>query len=278
VGGAIYNTGTLTMTACTFTGNSCGFGAGIGNRASCSLVNCTLAGNRASGNGGAIDNAYGANLSLVQCTISANTAGGFGGGVANDQATVDMTNTIVAGNSGSDIYNWFASTVNFGGTDLVQKLSNAGTNNGGSSIIAATPLLAALGNYGGLTQTMPPLPGSRAIDAGAPTPLTTDQRGYPRPVGLGPDIGAVEGIYNAVGPGELTNVTWLGDGSIRFDLTSLTDSSFPVLATTNASLPLGNWTQIGFVIESPAGSGQYQFIDPQAATNYPQRFYRVKSP
>jgi hypothetical protein len=29
-------------------------------------------------------------------------------------------------------------------------------------------------------------------------------------------------------------------------------------------------------VESPFGSGQYQFTDPQA-TNYTKRFYRVKS-
>jgi hypothetical protein len=39
---------------------------------------------------------------------------------------------------------------------------------------------------------MPPLPGSPAIDAGAATTLTTDQRGLPRPVGAGADIGAAE--------------------------------------------------------------------------------------
>src|SRR5208282_3641239 len=107
--------------------------------------------------------------------------------------------------------------------------------------------------------------------------LTTDQRGYPRPAGLGPDIGAVEGIYNAAGPGKLINVTKLANGSIQFGLTNLVDANFPVLATTNLRQAGSNWTQIGFVVESPPGSTQYEFTDSQA-TNYPQRFYRVKSP
>jgi hypothetical protein len=46
----------------------------------------------------------------------------------------------------------------------------------GSSAAPIDPLLAPLGNYGGLTQTIALLPGSRAIDAGN-SALPTDQRG-----------------------------------------------------------------------------------------------------
>ena len=62
----------------------------------------------------------------------------------------------------------------------------------------ATALLAPLGNYGGPTQTMPPLPGSPVIDAGSnalvPEGVTTDQRGpgFPRIVNGVVDIGAFE--------------------------------------------------------------------------------------
>jgi hypothetical protein len=40
---------------------------------------------------------------------------------------------------------------------------------------------------------------------------------------------------------------------------------------------LAAWTEIGFAIETPATSGQFQFTDSQA-TNYSKGFYRVKSP
>jgi hypothetical protein len=63
------------------------------------------------------------------------------------------------------------------------------------------PHLAPLGDYGGLTDVMPPLPGSPAINAvstgGGPT---IDQCGRPRPVGPLPDIGAVETVaYSTLG-------------------------------------------------------------------------------
>ncbi len=57
-------------------------------------------------------------------------------------------------------------------------------------------LLEPLGSFGGPTQTTPPLPASQALGHGStalvPAGLTTDQRGLPRVVGGGVDIGAVE--------------------------------------------------------------------------------------
>ncbi len=62
-----------------------------------------------------------------------------------------------------------------------------------TNIITADPLLGALGNYGGFTQTIPLLAGSSAIDTGndAVCPAT-DQRGVTRPQGAHCDIGAYE--------------------------------------------------------------------------------------
>ncbi len=164
---------------------------------------------------------------------------------------------MVGGNSIGDIYNPIT----------------AGSHN----LVGVAAQLAPLGNYGGFTQTMPPLSGSPAIAVGTPTTLSSDQRDYPRTAGLAVDIGAVQGIYVAAGPGKLTGPTD-ASGSFQFSFTNLTDASFPVFATTNLSQPPGAWTQVGFTTETPAGSGHFQFTDPQAPGYFARRFYHVSSP
>ena len=64
----------------------------------------------------------------------------------------------------------------------------------GFNLLTGDPLLAPLGDFGGFTQTAPPLPGSPAIDpAGSVTnPGGVDQRGFTRFVNGSLDIGAVE--------------------------------------------------------------------------------------
>jgi len=276
-GGAIYSDGTLALTGCTLSLNGAGYGGALRNDAACSLQNCTLYGNSAPDNGGAIDNDFGATLNLGYCTFYGNSTGGNGGAINNYLSQVNLTNNIVAVNTSDDIYNWPGSTVSAGGSNIVESLDDNGTVNGGATVINADPMLAPLGNYGGPTQTMPPLPGSPAVDSAVATTLNTDQRGLTRPLGLAPDIGAVEGVYVANGPGKLTGATRLGNGTFRFGFTNYTDTSFSVLAANNVMLPLNLWSNLGAAVETPVGSGQFQFADPQARTNA-ARFYRVRSP
>ncbi len=277
--GAIYNdhVGTLTLSGCTFTGNGAGYAGALRNEATCSLQNCTFYGNTVSGNGGAIDNVSGATLNLRHCTFYGNNAGGSGGAIDNYLSQLNLTNSIVAVNTSDDIYNWSGSTVSAGGSNIVESLDNNGTVIGSASVLVADPMLAPLGNYGGPTQTMPPLPGSPAVDSAVATTLNTDQRGFPRPLGLAPDIGAVEGVYVANGPGLLTRATRGGNGSSRFSFTNYTDTSFTVLFTSNPRLPMNLWSNLGAALETPVGSGQFQFADPQARTNA-ACFYRVRLP
>ena len=282
-GGAIYNAGPLTLTACSLLNNSASFAGAIQNYSPCALVNCTLAGNTAAANGGAIDSDFSATLSLTHCTFSGNSAGGAGGAVDNYLSVVNVTNSIIAGNNSSggspDIYNWGSSTVNVGGTNIVPGLVNGGILAGPGTVLTSAPLLASLGNYGGPTQTMPPQPGSPAInggnDAGA-IGIVADQRGYPRASGAHVDIGAVE-VQIANPPYSLAGLTRLGNGSIRFSFTNVIGGSFTVFASTNLTQPFNVWSNLGTAVESPVGSGQFQFTDPQA-TNSIQRFYRVRSP
>jgi hypothetical protein len=65
------------------------------------------------------------------------------------------------------------------------------------------------------------------------------------------------------------------NGAFQFNFTNSPGALFAVLATTNLSLPLTNWTQLGGVVE--VTPGQFQFTDP-SATNNAQRFYLLLTP
>ena len=227
-GGGIANEyGTVTLNQCTLSGNRAynyialyvdyGAGGGIWNNGALTLNQCTL-----SGNTGWTGNGYAAGggiynddlLTLNQCTLSGNSATNSatdgGGGIFNYGGTMTMTNTIVAGNSGSygaDMFSYLT-TITYGGSNLVQSVDNEVGYIGPAPLISA-PDLAPLGNYGGPTQTMPPLPGSPAIGAGsvAANTFSTDQRGYSRTQNGLIDLGAVELQLPAASPPVLENST-----------------------------------------------------------------------
>ena len=123
-GGAIYNTGTLTIRRSTlrdnvatlwggaltnaygfltvesssFTGNSALTGGAIfSNGIEVSIVNSTFSANRSANYGGGID-VQGGNLTLVNSTLYGNGSGGLNQG----SSTVKLRNSIIAGSSGAD--------------------------------------------------------------------------------------------------------------------------------------------------------------------------------
>jgi hypothetical protein len=67
----------------------------------------------------------------------------------------------------------------------------------------------------------------------------------------------------------------LSNGQFQFSFTNSPDALFGVLATTNLSIPLMNWTLLNGVME--IASGQFQFTDPQVV-NGSQRYYRLYAP
>ncbi len=204
-GGAIINGGTMTLLGCTLFGNSSGgysfhlpFGSGgaVYNEGTLTLLQCTLSGNSTAfgGGGGALNNS--GTLTLNQCTVSGNSAG-TGGGIESFGAQLYLINSIVAGNVAAayapDIDN-VAGILTPTGVNLIGDLTSTGLS-ASSTLLTGSANLAPLGNYGGPTQTMPPLTGSPAIDpaGGATTPpFSTDQRGLPRLEGASVDLGAVE--------------------------------------------------------------------------------------
>ncbi|HLX94177.1 MAG TPA: hypothetical protein VKU37_00375 [Verrucomicrobiae bacterium] len=66
----------------------------------------------------------------------------------------------------------------------------------------------------------------------------------------------------------------LTNGTFQISFTNAPGLDFAVLATTNLSLSVSNWTVLGALTESPAG--QYRFIDSTAGGQH--RFYRVSLP
>ncbi|MEQ1748962.1 MAG: S8 family serine peptidase, partial [Prosthecobacter sp.] len=250
-GGAIDNNGgTLTLTQCTLSGNSVGsVGGAISNSGTLTLTQCTLSGNSASIGGGAI--ATGGPVTLTQCTLSGNSTSSSGGAIRIANNTLTLTSSIVAGNtasSGPDIYSFEAITCQ--GANIVQTGIVGGTVNGTGTIAQVDPLLAPLGSYGGPTKTMPPQPGSPAIDptGGATSPpFPTDQRGpgFARLVGVRVDVGAVES--GTAIPALMVNTTAdennglaTGGISLRDAITFAPTGSTIVFATGLGPITLGS--------------------------------------
>ena len=211
-GGAIHNNeGTLNLTNCTFSSNfASGFGGAIFNsEGELNFETSTFTLNSAATSGGAIsilDSGGNPSLNLKYCTLFGNSASRRAGGINNFSAfggassTITLENSILAANrspSAPDLLDDGSNAmITAVGTNFIS--SSEGFELASSSadlnIVSSGELkLAPLGDYGGPTLTMPPLPSSPALDAGGTTaPEDSDQRGLNRFVNGAVDIGAVE--------------------------------------------------------------------------------------
>jgi len=190
-----------------------GLGGGVYVLGKVSLVNSTVTGNTVDSLGAvvqgggvllAIDPASveGSEGTVLNSTIAGNGvgAGGIGGGLAvynpepmvGGSAALNVKNTIVAGNTGpagpSDcaLVAMVTSDHNLSG-DASCMFGDAGSRQN------TDPLLGALADNGGETDTLAPRADSPAIDAGTNDGCpATDQRGVARPQGSACDVGAVE--------------------------------------------------------------------------------------
>jgi CSLREA domain-containing protein len=217
-GGGISNSGALTITNSSISGNNAVNSGGIDNNGVVNLTNSVVANNHANnGAGGGIANngcAFcGRALNINNSTITGNSALRFGGGISSN-APLTINNSTIAHNSagedGGGIYAPLASvassasslngsivannsapagpdifgTVNSGDYNLVQNTSGASLT-GTHNITGTDPMLGPLAYYGGPTETHILLTGSPAIDQGNNfSGATTDQRGvgFPRTV------------------------------------------------------------------------------------------------
>jgi CSLREA domain-containing protein len=199
-GGGMSNIGTSTLTNVTFSGNIAvstggGGGGGMFNFGTSTLTNVTFSGN-SSDNGGGIDNSYGTST-LTNVTFSGNSAGSGGGVFVQNESSLILKNTLLAGGDAPNGPDCFGTVTSYG-YNLIQNTNGCTlTGDQTGNIYGENPLLGPLAHNGGFTMTHGLLHGSPAIDAASSTdpygnPVTVDQRGVSRPQGVANDIGAFE--------------------------------------------------------------------------------------
>jgi predicted outer membrane repeat protein len=107
-GGVAADHNNVTLTKCTFIGNSAEDGGGLNvSHWGATATNCTFSGNSATERGGAVRcfNLYtgGGELVFRNCTFSSNVAGDSGGAVCNQwDGDIEMTNCIAWANSATE--------------------------------------------------------------------------------------------------------------------------------------------------------------------------------
>jgi hypothetical protein len=266
-GGAILNVGTATVGTSTVSGNTAGStGGGIFNGGTLTVANATLVGNSAGLGGGGICNGGSGNLAVSFSTLAGNTTSGplGGGGIRagcfpgqTGTGVTTLVSTLLVNNSDR---NCAVGAVADGGYNIS---SDASCGFSLSTSLAGTdPTLGPLADNGGPTQTMALLAGSPAVNRipagvnGCGTDVATDQRGLPRPVGPGCDVGAYEDAALAVQLAYLlTAVTDIGPGKSFADKVKQIEGFVAANATTAACVRLNAFTaevraQVGKKISS----------------------------
>lgn len=256
-----------TLINCTIAGNS--EWGGIANNGTLNMTNCTLSGNYAKGNGGALWS-WGS-VTAVNCTIAYNLSQLGCGGVLNN-GQFYARNTIIADNNVIPFQGSQASPSDFNGLlngfgfNLIGTLTNVTIyGDPPGNIYGLPPYLGPLQNNGGPTPTHALLTGSPAIDAGTggAAPLT-DQRGVARPFGRAVDMGAFESEYNIP---RFTDISPLNTTNIHLQVEGLPGSLCAIEASSN----LLNWESV--FVSDRGQVGLWEFVDREAG-KHPKRFYR----
>jgi hypothetical protein len=214
-GGGIYNEATLTLANSTVSENIAENGGGIHNNGTLTLINSTVSGNTARpGGGGGILNA--GMLALINSTVSGNDNLGIrsdgtlmltNSTVSDDEVAVNggtatLTNSLIDGDCSIE------GVITSLGYNIESPGDTCGFDPDGTDQVDVTEgqlNLGPLQDNGGPTMThallteptvsvaIDQIPGADCVDADG-APLTTDQRGEPRPETGGTmcDVGAFE--------------------------------------------------------------------------------------
>jgi predicted outer membrane repeat protein len=210
-GGAIYtDNAPLTIKGSTFDSNQAYYrGGAISDccaAADSTIENSTVTGNSVigdqttepnSGYGGGVFTYASTLLTISGSTVAENDAGISGGGVRVDEMATPATlqNTIVAnnttGDTGPDVYGAVNSAFS-----LIEDQTDATITETvlGSDITGQDPQLGSLADNSGPTETMLPATTSPVINKGSAFSLTSDQRGFCRPI-------VFSGVPNSSAPG-----------------------------------------------------------------------------
>lgn len=307
--------GNLTIVNCTFSSNtSSSSGAALQNfsTSTVSIRNSTLSGNTSNGTG--IAGALQANgtVTITNSTISGNSApAGTGGGlyyngtnlivtnstIVNNSSlnggggfhrtgttlTANIRNTIIAGNSGAATSpDAFGDATSQGNNIIGNVLGSTGWVM--SDQQGVNPMLGALANNGGPTQTHLPMAGSPAINMGnncvltstctaanPPANVTTDQRGTARPQGATVDIGSVEVVAapafaNVSGRVLTSSGNPIKSATVVMTVTSLSDGELGVVTYRARTSTFGYFSFTGIqagVTYSVTVSAKGQTFTPQ---------------
>jgi hypothetical protein len=282
LGGGIANIGGgLVIERSTISGNRAGrTGGGLYNESGLNedlsprtgvvnVTNSTVTGNSSATSGGqgtgGLRNEPGGVMNVVHSTIVGNSNDEFfwAAGIANaaGPGTVTINGSIVANNlSGGpgfvvDVGGSFSATSpNVVRSTLYSTLEAGGT----PPTVVGNTGLAPLGDYGGPTQTMLPLPGSPAIDKMAPlTP--TDQRDMVRDL-FNAELGSVEVIplAQALGSDALTSVNSSNSADTWFSQRDIIHEEFSAVYAAARSGAVGD-NQSSQMFAEVTGPGRLTF-------------------
>jgi hypothetical protein len=203
IGGGLFvnENGHTELDKVTFYENNAQNGGGFAAQYSSNVIirNNTFYKNTAEGVGGGIYNSNGT-VQIDNGTIMNNFAGSSGGGIGNDSdGILQINNSIIWNNTSAGEY----PDLDFSVINSSSMIKNSVLHGSCPSavvcldIIDMDPLVGSFGENGGLTETIPLMPYSPAVNAGNDsTCVSTDQRDIIRPQGSNCDIGAYE-LINA---------------------------------------------------------------------------------
>jgi uncharacterized repeat protein (TIGR03803 family) len=263
LGAALYSTGSTLLVNSTFAGNGGAGGAGgpggYGGSGVCHAILVHGPNGPGGGGGGGLGGicvSTGA-CTLVNCTLASNQPGCL----LNDGGTLMLVNTALG--------------PNVPGANCIGSISDLGHNLSSDASCSFTAvgsfnnidsLLAPLADNGGGTLTMALLPGSPCINAADSSAApVTDQRGFPRPAGLAPDIGAYEYCFPPV-----LRADHSGPTGIDVSVYGLNGQLFQLFSSTT----LTNWSPFSDYEIGPDGV----IIIHDDTQSSLQRFYRISWP